>query len=41
MNKFQIKSQFSESTTKVKSQLNHTWANILENENKYDVTKTY
>jgi hypothetical protein len=41
MDKFQLKSQFSESTTKVKSQLNHTWVNILENENKYDVTKTY
>ncbi len=35
MDKFQLKSQFSESATKVRSQLNHTW------EYKYDVTKTY
>jgi len=41
MDKFQLKSQFSESATKVRSQLNHTWANVLENEYKYDVTKTY
>jgi hypothetical protein len=41
MDKFQLKSQFNENTTNVKSQLNHTWANVLENEYKYGVTKTY
>jgi hypothetical protein len=29
MDKFQLKSQFSESTTKVGSQLDHIWANVL------------
>ncbi len=41
MDKFQLNSQFSESTTKARSQLNHTWENVLENEYKYGVTKVY
>jgi hypothetical protein len=41
MDKFQLKSQFNESTTKVGSQLNHIWANVLGDECKYDVTKIY
>jgi len=41
MNKFQLKSQFSESTTKVGSQLNHIWENVHGNECKYGVTKAY
>jgi hypothetical protein len=41
MNKFQLKSQFNETTIKVGSQLNHIWANVLGNECKYGVTKTY
>jgi hypothetical protein len=41
MDKFQLKSQFNESTTKVGSQLNHIWANVLENECKSGVTKAY
>jgi hypothetical protein len=32
MDKFQLKSKFCESTTKVGSQLNHIWANVFENE---------
>jgi hypothetical protein len=39
MNKFQLKSQSSETTTKVESQLDHIWANVFENECKYDVTE--
>jgi hypothetical protein len=30
MDKFQLKSQFNESTTKVGVQLDHIWANVLE-----------
>jgi hypothetical protein len=41
MDKFQLKSQFSENTTKVGFQLNHIWANDLGNECKSSVTKTY
>jgi hypothetical protein len=41
MDKFQLKSQFSESTTKVGSQLDHIWANVLGNECKSCVTKVY
>jgi len=41
MDKFQLKSQFSENTIKVGFQLDHVWANVLENECKYGVTKTY
>ncbi len=32
MDKFQLKSQFSENTTKVGFQLDHIWANVLGNE---------
>ncbi len=39
MDKFQLKTQFSESTTKVGYQLNHIWANVPRNECKYSVTK--
>jgi hypothetical protein len=41
MDKFQLKSQFSESTTKVGYQLDHIWANVPRNECKFGVTKTY
>jgi hypothetical protein len=41
MDKFQLKSQFSENTIKVGSQLDHIWANVPRNECKYGVTKTY
>ncbi len=41
MDKFQLKSQFSESTTKVGSQLNHIWANVPRNEYKFGVIETY
>jgi hypothetical protein len=41
MDKFHLKSQFNESTTKVRSQLNHIWANVLGNECKYGVTEAY
>jgi hypothetical protein len=41
MDKFQLKSQFSESTTKFGFQLNHTWANFCENESKSNVIETY
>jgi hypothetical protein len=41
IDKFQLKSQFIENTTKVGSQLNHIWANVLGNECKYGVKKTY
>jgi hypothetical protein len=41
MNKLLSKSQFSETTTKAWSQLHHIWANVLGNECKYGVIKTY
>jgi hypothetical protein len=41
MDKFQLKSQFSESTTKFGFQFDHIWANVLGNECKYGVTETY
>jgi hypothetical protein len=41
MDKFHLKSQFNESTTKARSQLNHIWANVLRNECKYGAIKTY
>jgi hypothetical protein len=31
MDKFQLKSQFNENTTKVGFQLDHIWANVLGN----------
>jgi hypothetical protein len=39
MDKFQLKLQFNESTTKVGSQLDHIWANVLGNQCKYGVIK--
>jgi hypothetical protein len=41
MDKFQLKSQFNENTTKIGFQLNYIWANVLRNECKFDVTKTH
>jgi hypothetical protein len=41
MDKFQLKSQFNENTTKAWSQLDHIWANVLGNECKFGVTKAY
>jgi hypothetical protein len=41
MDKFKLKSQFNESTTKVGSQLDHIWANVLDNECKYNVIEAY
>jgi hypothetical protein len=39
MNKFRLKSQFSESTTKVGFQLEHILVNVLRIECKFGVTK--
>ncbi len=41
MDKFQLKSQFSENTTRAISQLDHIWANVPRNECKSHVTKAY
>jgi hypothetical protein len=41
MDKFQLKSQFNESTRKVEFQLNHIWENVLGNECKYVVIEAY
>jgi hypothetical protein len=41
MDKFELKSQFSENTTKARFQLHHIWANVPGNECKFDVTKAY
>ncbi len=41
MDKFKLKSQFSEINTKVRSQLDHIWANVLGNECKFGVIKAY
>ncbi len=41
MDKFKLKSQFNENTTKVGFQLDHVWANVLGNECKFGVTKAY
>jgi hypothetical protein len=41
MDKFKLKSQFNESTTKVESQLDHMWANVYGNECKYGVIGAY
>jgi hypothetical protein len=38
MDKFKLKSQFNENTTKVGFQLYHIWANVLGNECKLGVT---
>jgi hypothetical protein len=41
MDKFQLKSQISENTTKVRYQLNHIWANVFRNECKFGVIEAY
>jgi hypothetical protein len=41
MDKFQLKSEFNESTAKVGFQLDHIWANVLGNECKSIVTNAY
>jgi len=41
MNKFKLKSQFSENAIKAEFQLKHIWANVLGNECKFGVTKAY
>jgi hypothetical protein len=41
MDKFKLKSQFNESNTKIRSQLDHIWANVPGYECKFGVTKTY
>jgi hypothetical protein len=38
MDKFQVKSKFSENITKVGFQLDHIWANVSKNECKFGVT---
>jgi hypothetical protein len=40
MDKFQLKSQFNENTTKARFQLSHKWANVLGNEGKFGITET-
>jgi hypothetical protein len=41
MDKFQLKSQYSEKITKPGFQLNHIWANVLGNECKFGVIEAY
>ncbi len=41
MDKFQLKSHFSENTTKAKSQLDHIWANVPRNGCKFGVIEAY
>ncbi len=41
MGKFQLKSQFSENTTKAKFQLDRIWENVPSNECKFGVIETY
>ncbi len=41
MNKFQLKSQFSEAPQKLDFNIEHIQANVLGNECKFGVTKTY
>jgi hypothetical protein len=41
MDKFESNSQFGGSTAKARSQLDHIWASVPENEWKLDVTKVY
>jgi len=41
MDKFQLKSQFSENITKAISQLDHIWANVFGNECKSGVIEAY
>ncbi len=41
MNKFELKSQFKNITTKARSQLDYIWSNVLGNECKSSVSKPY
>jgi hypothetical protein len=41
MNNLKLKSQFRNITTKVGSQLDHIWSNVLGNECKSNVSKAY
>jgi hypothetical protein len=41
MDKVELNSKFGGSTTKAKSQLDHIWTNVLENECKLGATKVY
>jgi len=41
MDKFPLKSQVNENTTKVGSQSDHIWANVFGNECKFGVIKAY
>ncbi len=41
MNKLKLKIQFKIITTKIGSQLDHIWSNVLGNESKSSVSKTY
>jgi hypothetical protein len=41
MNKLELKSQFKNITTKIGSQLNHIWSNVLGNDTKLGVLKAY
>jgi hypothetical protein len=41
MDKLQLKLQFNENTTKVRSQLDYILANVLGNECKFGVIETY
>jgi len=41
IDKFQLKSQFNESTTKVGFQLDHIWANVPRNECKFGGIEAY
>jgi hypothetical protein len=41
MNKLELKSQFKNITTKIGSQSNHIWSNVLGNDIKLGVLKAY
>jgi hypothetical protein len=41
MDKFKLRSQFKENTTKAKFQLDCIWTNVLRSECKYSVLKMY
>jgi hypothetical protein len=41
VDKFQLKPQFNQNTTKIGFQFDYIWANVLGNECKFGVTKTY
>jgi hypothetical protein len=41
MDKFKLESQFNQNNTIIRSQIDHIWAKVLENECKFGVTKAY